>query len=90
MVLLFTASAIKCWQCSSHVSFCDDTFNANNVTEQQKGWAYKECILTDSQPNLNNQRAVCKKLKQIGKLNEISNLWSGILKFGRVQNFVIS
>lgn len=73
------ASAIKCWQCSSHVPFCDDTFNPSNVTEQQRVWAYKECILSDGQSKLNNQRPVCKKIKQLGKLKRKYSLNVGTI-----------
>lgn len=76
----FSVDAIKCWQCTSHVPFCNDEFNPHNVTEQQKGWALKECILSDGQSKL-NQIAVCKKLKQIGTIYFSSQFWCVVFRF---------
>lgn len=67
MFSIFSAQAIECWQCTSHVPFCDDPFNPHNATEHQKGSFYKECVLSDGQSKI-NQIAVCQKLKRIGKI----------------------
>lgn len=76
---LFTASALKCWRCSSDASnaaFCGDPFDASIITEPQRRWGYTEC----SQPpqaqnpysqNQPIQRTVCKKIKQISKSSSI-------------------
>lgn len=73
--LILTASALKCWRCSSDASnaaFCGDPFDASIITEPQRRWGYTEC----SQPpqaqnpysqNQPIQRTVCKKIKQISK-----------------------
>lgn len=72
--LRFTANAIKCWRCSSDASnaaFCDDPFDASIISDQQRRWSYVECSYPPGQQNPysanSNQRAVCKKVKQLGK-----------------------
>lgn len=69
-----SASALKCWRCSSDASngaFCDDTFDQTIINEQQRRWGYVEC---SHPPQANNgygqvfsQRPVCKKVKHFGK-----------------------
>lgn len=66
------ASAIKCWRCSSDASnaaFCNDPFDASIISDQQRRWSYVECTYPPGQlnpySNSANQRAVCKKVKQL-------------------------
>lgn len=69
------ANALKCWRCSSDAStsaFCDDPFDPSIINDQQRRWAYVDCNFpTTSQipfgqyGQQNNQRAVCKKMKQL-------------------------
>lgn len=72
----FLASAIKCWRCSSDASnaaFCNDPFDASIISDQQRRWSYVECTYPPGQlnpySNSANQRAVCKKVKQLGKFS---------------------
>lgn len=93
----FLASAIKCWRCSSDASnaaFCNDPFDASIISDQQRRWSYVECTYPPGQLNpysqASNQRAVCKKVKQLGKFssqysinqNNITNLFKLIRKNG--------
>lgn len=71
---LFSASALKCWRCSSDASnaaFCDDPFDQSIITEQQRRWSFVECSFPPTQINPYNSngqtRAVCKKVKQLSK-----------------------
>ncbi|XP_031633894.1 uncharacterized protein LOC116347454 [Contarinia nasturtii] len=53
--------ALKCWRCSSDASnsaFCNEPFDASNISEHVRRYSYVEC--TDPPAHL-NQRAVCKK-----------------------------
>lgn len=64
--------AIHCWRCSSDSSngeFCNDPFDPSVVSDVQKTWTYVECSYQPA-----NQRAVCKKTKQIGKCY-IEEIW---------------
>lgn len=61
----FPVFAIKCWQCTSTDSFCDDPFDESNVDDRQRDWSYIECQEPSGQSY--DQRAVCKKIKQIGE-----------------------
>lgn len=72
--LFLSASAIKCWRCSSDASnaaFCDDPFDASIINEQQRRWSFVDCSYPPGQLNpysqSSTQRAVCKKTKQLGK-----------------------
>lgn len=71
---MFAALALKCWRCSSDASnaeFCPDPFNISGINEYQKRWSYVECSYPPQQLNpysqTPNQRAVCKKVKQLGE-----------------------
>lgn len=71
------ATALKCWRCSSDASgaaFCQDPFEPDLISENQKRWSYVDCSLAPSQygnvfssGNNNYNQAVCKKMKQISK-----------------------
>lgn len=71
--IYFSASALKCWRCSSdsqNGAFCTDPFDQTLVSEQNRRWSYIDCSLPTNhlQPfNPTNTRPVCKKIKQLGK-----------------------
>lgn len=71
--IFFSASALKCWRCSSdsqNGAFCTDPFDQTLVSEQNRRWSYIDCSLPTNhlQPfNPTNTRPVCKKIKQLGK-----------------------
>lgn len=61
-------SGIKCWRCStdrSNEAFCGDPFDSRNVTHQQRMWTYVVCAEPFYEEQ--NQRAVCKKIIQLGR-----------------------
>lgn len=55
---------IKCWDCTSTASFCDDTFDESSVSDTDRRWSYVECT---PPPQPYDQKTVCKKVKQIGE-----------------------
>ncbi|XP_005183201.1 uncharacterized protein LOC131800552 [Musca domestica] len=67
MVCLTTAQSIlKCWRCSTDVSngeFCNDPFDPNGITDQQRYWSYVNCTYNVGFKAV-NARPVCKKLVQ--------------------------
>lgn len=74
---IHSASAIRCWSCASDEysgQFCNDPFDLSIANEHQQKWAYTECKHPPGQSNPYDQplaeRAVCKKVKQISKLNK--------------------
>ncbi|XP_031627260.1 uncharacterized protein LOC116343375 [Contarinia nasturtii] len=61
--------ALKCWRCQSsgkNGKFCNDPFDANAVTPEQKRWAFVNCPT----PAGSNQKSVCRKMTQL--VNEIT------------------
>lgn len=78
---LFTGSALKCYRCTSDssASFCDDPFDPSVISENQRRWTYIDCKLPPQQGfgigdrgyNQPQQKAVCKKVKQLGKCNDL-------------------
>lgn len=61
---LFSVFGIKCWDCTSTASFCDDPFDESNVSDPDRRWSYVECT---PPPQPYDQKTVCKKVKQIGE-----------------------
>lgn len=50
--IIFSASALKCWRCSSDVpggAFCSDPFDETNINEYQKRWSLVECLSATGQ-----------------------------------------
>lgn len=70
--MAFSVYGIRCWDCTSTAGFCDDPFDENNVSDREKTWSYIEC-LPPSQSY--DQRAVCKKIKQIGKCSSTLSIF---------------
>ncbi|XP_037927616.1 uncharacterized protein LOC119662132 [Teleopsis dalmanni] len=62
-----TANAIlRCWRCSTDVSngeFCNDPFQPEFITDQQRYWSYVNCTYSVGVKSV-NARPVCKKLVQ--------------------------
>lgn len=76
--LVFLASALKCWRCSSDASgaaFCQDPFEPDLVSEQQKRWSYVDCSFPPQAQlpygSSGNTRPVCKKMKQVSKYSTL-------------------
>lgn len=65
-----TASAVlRCWRCSTDVSngeFCNDPFQPDSISEQQRYWSYVNCTYSVGVKSV-NARPVCKKLVQEGE-----------------------
>lgn len=60
---------LRCWRCSTDVSngeFCNDPFNPNSISDQQRYWSYVNCTYSAGVKSV-NARPVCKKLVQEGK-----------------------
>lgn len=69
---LSPGSALKCWRCSSDEGVCDDPFNTNSLTVQQRQFRYVDCYLAQEpqQPYVSMKfRPVCKKTIQKGEEN---------------------
>ncbi|XP_064538991.1 UPAR/Ly6 domain-containing protein twit isoform X1 [Drosophila montana] len=64
---LDTASGVlRCWRCSTDVSngeFCNDPFQSDSISEQQRYWSYVNCTYSVGVKSV-NARPVCKKLVQ--------------------------
>ncbi|TDG44840.1 hypothetical protein AWZ03_008737 [Drosophila navojoa] len=64
---LSTASGVlRCWRCSTDVSngeFCNDPFQSESISEQQRYWSYVNCTYSVGVKSV-NARPVCKKLVQ--------------------------
>ncbi|XP_062141837.1 uncharacterized protein LOC133849763 [Drosophila sulfurigaster albostrigata] len=64
---LNAASAVlRCWRCSTDVSngeFCNDPFQPDTISEQQRYWSYVNCTYSVGAKSMNT-RPVCKKLVQ--------------------------
>ncbi|XP_067623005.1 UPAR/Ly6 domain-containing protein twit [Eurosta solidaginis] len=57
---------LKCWRCSTDVSngvFCDDPFDPEFISDQQRYWSYVNCSYSAGFKSV-NARPVCKKLVQ--------------------------
>uniref|UniRef100_A0A1A9ZFI6 Protein quiver n=1 Tax=Glossina pallidipes TaxID=7398 RepID=A0A1A9ZFI6_GLOPL len=57
---------LRCWRCSTDVSngeFCNDPFNPNSISDQQRYWSYVNCTYSAGVKSV-NARPVCKKLVQ--------------------------
>lgn len=69
--ICFLASAVlRCWRCSTDVSngeFCNDPFQPDSISEQQRYWSYVNCTYSVGVKSV-NARPVCKKLVQEGKI----------------------
>ncbi|KAL9924076.1 uncharacterized protein LOC119635256 [Glossina fuscipes] len=67
LCLTTTAQEIlRCWRCSTDVSngeFCNDPFNPNSISDQQRYWSYVNCTYSAGVKSV-NARPVCKKLVQ--------------------------
>ncbi|XP_055920588.1 uncharacterized protein LOC129952157 [Eupeodes corollae] len=70
LVLVFSFNAadaiLKCWRCSTDVSngeFCNDPFDPESISEQQRYWSYVNCSYSVGVKSVNT-RPVCKKLVQ--------------------------
>uniref|UniRef100_A0A1B0AUN0 Protein quiver n=1 Tax=Glossina palpalis gambiensis TaxID=67801 RepID=A0A1B0AUN0_9MUSC len=64
-----TQEILRCWRCSTDVSngeFCNDPFNPNSISDQQRYWSYVNCTYSAGVKSV-NARPVCKKLVQEGK-----------------------
>lgn len=69
---------LRCWRCSTDVSngeFCNDPFQPDSISEQQRYWSYVNCTYSVGVKSV-NARPVCKKLVQEGKLREGQG-WGG-------------
>ena len=72
MFSLLSATALRCWRCSSdntNGEFCRDPFNVTLMSDVQRKWAYVDCVLPvgQIQPHqLSKARSVCKKMVQQG------------------------
>ncbi|XP_017489045.1 PREDICTED: uncharacterized protein LOC108377297 [Rhagoletis zephyria] len=63
---------LKCWRCSTDVSngaFCDDPFDPEFISDQQRYWSYVNCSYSAGYKSV-NARPVCKKLVQEGEYVE--------------------
>uniref|UniRef100_A0A1A9UVE3 Uncharacterized protein n=1 Tax=Glossina austeni TaxID=7395 RepID=A0A1A9UVE3_GLOAU len=61
-----TQEILRCWRCSTDVSngeFCNDPFNPNSISDQQRYWSYVNCTYSAGVKSV-NARPVCKKLVQ--------------------------
>ncbi|XP_004524804.1 uncharacterized protein LOC101450536 [Ceratitis capitata] len=59
-------AVLKCWRCSTDVSnggFCDDPFDPEFISDQQRYWSYVNCSYSTNFKSV-NARPVCKKLVQ--------------------------
>ncbi|SPP79596.1 uncharacterized protein LOC117581803 [Drosophila guanche] len=67
LLCLNAASAVlRCWRCSTDVSngeFCNDPFQPDSISEQQRYWSYVNCTYSVGVKSV-NARPVCKKLVQ--------------------------
>ncbi|XP_030383327.1 uncharacterized protein LOC115630804 [Scaptodrosophila lebanonensis] len=66
--LCFNAAdaVLRCWRCSTDVSngeFCNDPFQPDSISEQQRYWSYVNCTYSVGVKSV-NARPVCKKLVQ--------------------------
>ncbi|KRG03411.1 uncharacterized protein LOC6577351 isoform X2 [Drosophila mojavensis] len=61
-----TSGVLRCWRCSTDVSngeFCNDPFQSESISEQQRYWSYVNCTYSVGVKSV-NARPVCKKLVQ--------------------------
>ncbi|EDW29224.1 GL18525 [Drosophila persimilis] len=68
MLLCLNAASgvLRCWRCSTDVSngeFCNDPFQPDSISEQQRYWSYVNCTYSVGVKSV-NARPVCKKLVQ--------------------------
>jgi len=59
-------ATLKCWRCSTDVSngeFCNDPFDPQYISDQQRYWSYVNCTYSIGVKSV-NARPVCKKLVQ--------------------------
>ncbi|XP_063698504.1 uncharacterized protein LOC134829383 [Culicoides brevitarsis] len=71
-ILINQASALKCWRCTSDATgaaFCNDPFETDLISEQQRRWSYVDCSFPPQAQlpygSSSNMRPVCKKMKQV-------------------------
>ncbi|KAH8419266.1 hypothetical protein KR222_002061, partial [Zaprionus bogoriensis] len=60
------SAVLRCWRCSTDVSngeFCNDPFQPDSISEQQRYWSYVNCTYSVGVKSV-NARPVCKKLVQ--------------------------
>lgn len=63
------SAVLRCWRCSTDVSngeFCNDPFQPDSISEQQRYWSYVNCTYSVGVKSV-NARPVCKKLVQEGE-----------------------
>ncbi|EDW76404.1 uncharacterized protein Dwil_GK15439 [Drosophila willistoni] len=68
LLMCFNAAngVLRCWRCSTDVSngeFCNDPFQPDTISEQQRYWSYVNCTYSVGVKSV-NARPVCKKLVQ--------------------------
>lgn len=72
-VFFILVCPLHCWRCSSdnpNAAYCDDPFDASNITDQQRRWGYVDCewphnALKPYSATDQKERGVCKKVIQL-------------------------